>query len=68
MLGGAKARKRENATVIRNLHRGGAECRAGGSDTPSVPEAYYASWEDATLADTPGSARQRVQRALCFPI
>ena len=33
MLGGAQARKRENATVIRSLHRGGAECRAGGSDT-----------------------------------
>jgi hypothetical protein len=28
----------ENATVIRDLHRGGAECRAGGSETPSVPE------------------------------
>ena len=25
--------------MIRSLHRGGAECRAGGSDTPSVPEA-----------------------------
>jgi len=24
----------ENATAIRNLHRGGAECHAGGSDTP----------------------------------
>jgi len=24
----------ENATAMRNLHRGGAECRAGGSDTP----------------------------------
>jgi len=29
----------ENATVIRNLHRGGAECQAGGGDTSSVPEA-----------------------------
>jgi hypothetical protein len=28
------APSRGNATAIRNLHRGGAECRAGGSDTP----------------------------------
>ena len=30
--------RHENATVIRNLHRGGAECRTGGSDTSSVPK------------------------------
>jgi len=29
----------ENATVIRNLHRGGPECHAGGGDTASVPDA-----------------------------
>ena len=38
MLGGAQARE-ENATVIRNLHRGGAECRAGGSDTACASQA-----------------------------
>jgi hypothetical protein len=29
----------EDATEIRNLHRGGAECQAGGGDTSRVPEA-----------------------------
>jgi len=33
-LVGRRRANGEYATAIRNLHRGGAECRAGGSDTP----------------------------------
>jgi len=40
----------ENAAVIRNLHRGRAECHAGGADTSSVPEAFLPSREHAPLA------------------
>jgi len=58
----------ENATEMRNLHRGGAECRGGGGDTSSMPEASHPSREDAPLADTADSARRRRRRALCFPI
>jgi len=39
MLGRAQAENEENATEIRNLHRGGAERQVGGGDTSSVPEA-----------------------------
>jgi hypothetical protein len=39
MLCGRKHENEENATVIGNLHGGMAERRAGGGDTPSVPEA-----------------------------
>jgi len=56
-LVGRRHANEENATAIRNQHRGGAECRGGGNDTSSVPEALYASREDTTAADTPGSAR-----------
>ena len=38
-LGGRRHENEENATEIRNLHRGGAECQAGGGDASSVPEA-----------------------------
>ena len=38
-LVGRRHENEENATEIRNLHRGGAECQAGGGDTSSVPEA-----------------------------
>jgi len=68
LMVGRRHANEENATVIRNLHRGGAECRAGGSDTSSVPEAENPSREDAPVADTADSARQRRRRALCFPI
>ena len=63
-LVGRRHANEENATVIRDLHRGGAECRAGGSDTSSVPEAEYPSREDAPVADTADSARRRRRRAL----
>jgi len=65
---GRRHANEENATVIPNLHRGGAECRGGGGDTSSVPEASHPPREDAPLADTLDSARRRVQRALCSPI
>ena len=39
------------------------ERRGGDGDTSSVPGAQYRLWVDATAADTPGSARRRVQRA-----
>jgi len=65
---GRKHANEEIADVIRNLHRGGAECRAGGSDTSSVQEADYPSREDAPVANTGDSARRRRRRALCFPI
>jgi len=38
-LVGRRHANEENATVIRKLRRGGAECRGGGSDTLSVTEA-----------------------------
>jgi len=48
----------------RREHDGGMEERRGGDgDTSSVPGAEYWLWVDATAADTPGSARRRVQRA-----
>jgi len=67
-LVGRRHANENNATVIRNLHRGGAECRGGGGDTSSVPEASHPSREDAPLADTADSARRCRRRALCFPI
>jgi len=71
ILGGAATAthaNEENVTVIRNLHRGGAECHGGGGDTPSVPEAWYSSREHAPLAAAADSARRRVRRALCYTI
>jgi len=48
----------------RREHDGGMEERRGGDgDTSSVPGAWHRLWVDATAADTPGSARRRVQRA-----
>ena len=38
-LGGRRHENEENASEIRKLHRGGAECQVGGGDTSSVPEA-----------------------------
>jgi len=67
-LVGRRHANEENATVIRNLHRGGAECRGDGGDASSVPEASYPSRKDAPLAETADSARRRQRRALCFPI
>ena len=62
-LVGRRHANEENAAVIRNLHRGGAESRAGGSDNSSVPEAEYPSREDAPVADTAASSRRRRRRA-----
>ena len=67
-LVGRRHANEENATMIRNLHRGGAECRAGGSDTSSVPEAEFPSREDAPVADIWQIRRDGVGGAHCvFP-
>jgi hypothetical protein len=65
---GRRHASEETGTVIRNLHRGGAECRTGGSDASSVPEANNPSREDAPLADTAHLARRHLRRALRFLI
>ena len=67
-LVGCRHADEENATKIRDLHRGGAGCRGGGGDTSSVSEASHPSREDAPLADTADSARRRRRHALWFPI
>ena len=66
-LVGRRHANEENAAVIRNLHRGGAECRAGGSDNSSVPEAEYPSREDAPVADTAASSRRLGGAHCVFP-
>ena len=67
MLGGALD-ENEEITVIRNLHGGMAERRAGSGGTSTGTKALIRSRDDAPLAAAANSARRRWRRALRFPI
>jgi hypothetical protein len=53
--------------VIRNLHGGKAERRAGGSGTFRDTKSLIRSRDDDPLVEAAISARQRRRRAVWFP-